>query len=106
MAMLTLKTLLEQETDNTLLNIHLEILSAIVPRNGYAQSYCRRINKMIDAGDCCISPHTYRRVYLPTLVKAVQKELARRYTQHIMNKNTTRSSQINGQQKLFQEDTK
>jgi predicted SprT family Zn-dependent metalloprotease len=36
---------------------------------------------MIDRGELCINPTTYRKVYLPTLAKAVQREMARRYTQ-------------------------
>lgn len=35
---------------------------------------------MIDQGKLCINPSAYRKVYLPTLAKAVQKEMAHRYT--------------------------
>lgn len=77
---LTLETLLTKEQDGVLLDIQLELLSCRVPATGAAHEYCRKVNKMIDAGECCINPTTYRRVYLPTLAKAVQRELARRYT--------------------------
>ena len=77
---MTLEELLSKTKDGELLDIQTELLSAVVPATGYAHSFCRRVNKMIDRGELCINPTTYRKVYLPTLAKAVQKELARRYT--------------------------
>jgi len=77
----TLEQLLKVTPDEELINIQLEIMSAIVPATGYARSFCRKVNKMIDRGTLCINPITYRKVYLPTLTKAVQKELARRYVE-------------------------
>ena len=44
------------------------------------------MNRMIDKGELCINPTTYRKVYLPTLAKAVQKEMARRYADILMGK--------------------
>lgn len=81
---MTLEQLLAKEQDGTLLNIQLELKEAKVPATGYAHAYCRKVNKMIDAGDMCINPTTYRKVYLPTLAKAVQKELANRYANHLL----------------------
>lgn len=81
---MTLEQLLTKEHDGTLLNIQLELKSAKVPATGYAHAYCRKVNRMIDAGSLCINPTTYRKVYLPTLAKAVQKELANRYAEHLL----------------------
>lgn len=81
----TLEQLLENTPDGELLDIQNELISAIVPATGYAHSFCRKVNRMIDRGDLCINPTTYRRVYLPTLAKAVQRELARRYTVALTN---------------------
>lgn len=81
MAKLTLEGLLKRERDCTLLDIQKELLSGIVPATGFAHMYCRKINKMIDSGNLCINQTTYRKVYLPTLAKAVQKEMAARYVQ-------------------------
>ena len=77
---MTLEKLLTKTPDSVLLDIQLELLSGIVPASGYAHSFCRKVNKMIDRGDLCINQTSYRKVYLPTLAKSVQKELARRYT--------------------------
>lgn len=82
---MTLEKLLEVTQDGVLLDIQLELLSAVVPASGYAHKFCRKVNKMIDRGELCINPSTYRKVYLPTLAKAVQRELARRYTQALIN---------------------
>lgn len=76
---MTLEKLLSKTPDGELLDIQKELLSGVVPATGYAHSFCRKINKMIDRGELCINPTTYRKVYLPTLAKAVQRELARRY---------------------------
>jgi len=80
----TLEQLLQATNDEELIDIYNEIACAVVPATGYAHSFCRKVNKMIDKGTLCINPTTYRKVYLPTLVKAVQKELARRYAAAIM----------------------
>lgn len=77
---MTLEELLTKETDGTLMDIYNEIAEGIVPATGYAHKYCRKVNKMIDMGELCINQTTYRKVYLPTLAKSVQKELARRYS--------------------------
>lgn len=82
---MTLEKLLEVTPDGELMDIQLELLSAVVPASGYAHKFCRKVNRMIDRGELCINPTTYRKVYLPTLAKAVQRELARRYTQALIN---------------------
>lgn len=77
---MTLEQLLRKEQNGVLMDIQHELDEAIVPATGYAHSYIRKINSMIDKGELCINPTTYRKVYLPTLAKAVHKELARRWT--------------------------
>ena len=80
----TLEELLRVTSDEELIDIFQEIDSAIVPTSGSAHGFCRKINRLIDKGELCINPTTYRKVYLPTLVKAVQKELARRYVERVL----------------------
>ena len=80
----TLEQLLKVTPDEELIDIQIEIMNAVVPATGYAHSFCRKVNKMIDKGTLCINPTTYRKVYLPTLVKAVQKELASRYVEKVL----------------------
>lgn len=80
----TLEQLLEHTSDEVLIDIQLEILETVVPASGYAQGFCRKVNNLIDKGELCINPTTYRKVYLPTLVKAIQRELARRYIAALM----------------------
>lgn len=82
---MTLEQRLEKEDDGTLLDIQYELMHGVVPATGYAHAYCRKVNDMIDRGLMCINPTTYRKVYLPTLAKAVQKELANRYVRHLLN---------------------
>lgn len=81
---MTLEKLLEKEEDGVLLDIQLELKSAVVPATGYAHDYCRKVNDMIDAGKLCINPTTYRKVYLPTLARAIQRELANRYVNYLL----------------------
>ena len=83
---LTLEALLTKTEDGALLDIQLQLMSGIVPASGQAHQFCRKVNRMIDKGELCINPTTYRKVYLPTLAKAVQKEMARRYTDILMGK--------------------
>lgn len=77
---MTLEELLANTPDGQLLDVQEELMRAVVPATGKAHGFCRKVNTMIDKGELCINPTTYRKVYLPTLAKAVQKELARRYT--------------------------
>jgi len=79
MARKTLEQLLSTTNDGELLDVVNELNDAVVPATGAAHAFCRKINKMIDRGDLCINPTTYRKVYLPTLAKAVHKELSKRY---------------------------
>ena len=80
---MTLEQLLAKEQSGVLYNIQLEINEAIIPATGYTHEYIRKVNRMIDAGELCINPTTYRKVYLPTFARAVCKELARRWTNNI-----------------------
>lgn len=77
---MTLEQLLKKTDDSVLLDIQEELLSGVVPATGPSHSFVRHVNRMIDKGELCINPTTYRKVYLPTLAKSVQKEMARRYT--------------------------
>lgn len=96
---LTLEVLLKKTEDGVLLDIQTELISGIVPATGNAHKFCRKVNRMIDQGKLCISPTTYRKVYLPTLARAVQKELARRYTDILLGKSYV-SSEEDGQYKF------
>ena len=85
---MTLEKLLNKTTDKELIDIQQELTSGVVPASGYAHTFCRKVNKMIDKGTLCINQTTYRKVYLPTLAKSVQKELATRYINSVMNGTT------------------
>ncbi len=77
--MMTLEQLISKTSDGDLMDIYNEIRSQVVPATGYAHAFCRKVNKMIDQGTLCINPTTYRKVYLPTLIRVIEKELASRY---------------------------
>ncbi len=85
--MLTLKEYLHLVEDKKLLKIFDETNTGVVPKDGHAHSFCRDINTMIDSGVLQANPTSYRRVYLPTLTRYVEGELALRYAQ---NKNNGR----------------
>jgi hypothetical protein len=76
---ITLEELLKRLPNVELLRVYDEIDSGIVPTTGYSHRMCRSINRAIDKGLMCINPTTYRKVYLPTFARAVQKELASRF---------------------------
>lgn len=82
---MTLEELLTTTPDEVLLDVELELLAAVIPATSKTQELRRKVNKMIDKGELCINPNTYRKVFLPTLAKAVHKEMARRYTQALLN---------------------
>ena len=84
----TIEQLLTCTSDEELINIFEELHSGVVPATGFAHGFCRTVNRMIDRGTLCINPTTYRKVYLPTLAKAVQKELARRYAVSVVTGRT------------------
>ena len=77
--MITLDELLKTETDGMLLDMYYEISSGVVPATGYSRAYCRKVNRMIDAGAMQINATSYRKVYMPSLSRAVLREMARRY---------------------------
>lgn len=81
---MTLEELLKRTPDGVLLDIEIELIDAVVPSTSKTQEFRRTINRMIDRGELCINPNTYRKVFLPTLAKAVHKEMARRYTQALI----------------------
>lgn len=81
---MTLEALLSREEDGKLLDIYNEISQGIVPATGYTHSYIRKVNRMIDAGELCINQTSYRKVYLPTFARAIQKEMAKRYALYLI----------------------
>lgn len=85
---MTLEQLLQREPDDTILEIYTELESRVVPATGYAHAYCRKINKLINAGDLCTIPDKYRNVYLPTLSKMIFKEMSRRYANVLKREKT------------------
>ena len=97
---MTLEQLLANTADGDLLDIQEELFSGVVPSTGYAHSFCRMVNRMIDKGELCINPTTYRKVYLPTLAKAVQKELASRYTSILKGESFVSDSDNNSCEQL------
>lgn len=78
---LTLAEMLALENDTTLFEIFSEIQHGVVPLNGYAHEYCRQFNRKVDRGKACINTSTYRHVYLPTLSKAVMREISIRWAE-------------------------
>jgi len=81
--MLTLEQVLQHVPDYNLIEMFLSIKFGIVPATSTVRRFCRKINKLIDEGEMCIGPN-YRKVYLPTLAKAINAELARRYVERIL----------------------
>lgn len=77
--MMTLEELMSKTTDGELLDIYLEIYNRVVPNDGYAQKFRRKVNKLIDSGDLCLYRNGHRNLYMPTFTKAVEQEMARRY---------------------------
>lgn len=88
MATMTLEQLLQKEPDGAILDVYYELESRVVPATGYAHAYCRKINKLINAGELCTIPDKYRNVYLPTLSKMIFKEMSRRYANVLRNEKT------------------
>lgn len=81
--MLTLEQVLQNVSDYSLIEMFLSIKCGIVPATSTVRKFCRKINKLIDEGKVCIGP-SYRKIYLPTLAKAINAELARRYAERIL----------------------
>lgn len=97
---MTLEVLLTKTDDGVLLDIQEELIAGVVPVTSNSRKFCRKVNRMIDQGQLCINPTTYRKVYLPTLAKAVQKELARRYTDLLLGKTYVGNEESDGQYTL------
>lgn len=89
MRTMTIEEMLMKESDVTLLNIHDELESCLIPATSYAHEYVRKINRMIDEGKLCVVAGKYRNVYLPTISKMIYKEMARRYSAHCYYTKTT-----------------
>lgn len=84
-AIQTLEDYIAKQSDNTLIDIQTELLTGNVPKKGAARTMCRQINKLIDQGTLKINQYTYRKVYLPSLAKAVDRDLARRYVESVID---------------------
>lgn len=79
----TLAQLLSNTGEQELLDIYAETSTGIVPSIGNAHRFCKRVNLLIDAGRICISESNGRHIYLPTLEKAIEAELAKRYVEAV-----------------------
>lgn len=80
---LTLEQVLQNMSDDTLIEMYVTLKRGIVPTTSTVRKVCRKINELIDKGEIRIGPN-YRKVYLPTLAKAINEELARRYVYKIL----------------------
>jgi hypothetical protein len=76
---MNIEELLEMESDEDLIAIQRELATKICPKNGYAHSYCKKVNKRIDNG--LMEVNNYRKIYLPSLTKLINQELAQRYVE-------------------------
>ena len=85
MRKMTLEKLLSFRDDQELLNIYNELESGKIPSTSYAHDFCRKVNQMVDDGELCVGEGRYRHIYLPTLSKAVYKEMASRYATYLFN---------------------
>lgn len=74
---MTLEEYLRSLSAAELLPVEHELLTGMVPANGFAQSLRRVCNEMIDEGE--MSVNAYRKIFLPTLARAIHKEFARRF---------------------------
>lgn len=79
MRITSLKRLMNNTSDQELLDIYNELESGKIPSTSYAHEFCRKVNRMIDDGDLCVKTDGFRHIYLPSLRKLVYKEMARRY---------------------------
>ena len=85
MGKLTLEKLLCSVDDKDLLNMHEELESGEIPNTSYCHDFCRKVNHMVDRGELCVKAGSYRHMYMPTISRAVYKEMARRYSEYLHN---------------------
>ena len=85
MSKLTLEKLLRSVDDKDLLNMHEELESGEIPSTSYCHEFCRKVNHMVDRGELCVKAGSYRHMYMPTISRAVDKEMARRYSEYLHN---------------------
>lgn len=85
MRAMTLEKLLQYTDDKKLLDLYTELASGKIPSTSYAHEFCRKVNRMVDDGDLCVGEGRFRHIYLPTLSKAVYKEMASRYAIYMRN---------------------
>ena len=79
MSKLTLEQLLNKTPDKHLKIMYYEITTDVIATNSEVHEFVSKINRLIDRGELCINTNNYRHIYTPTVIRAVYKELARRY---------------------------
>lgn len=90
MRTMTIEELLMKTEEAELFAIYEELDSRIIPSTGYAHTFIRKVNRMINEGKLCVMQDKYRNVYLPTVSNLIFKELARRYVCHCQYMKTVR----------------
>lgn len=83
MRITSIEKLMNSVDDSELLDIYTELESGKVPSTSYAHDFCRKVNKMIDDGKLSVKEDGFRHIYLPSLRKLVNKEMARRYAAYL-----------------------
>jgi len=79
MSKLTLEQLLNRTPDKYLKTMYYEVITDVISTNSEVHEFVSRINRLIDKGELCINTNNYRHIYTPTVIRAIYKELARRY---------------------------
>lgn len=83
MRITSLEKLMNNTSDQELLDVYVELESGKVPSTSYAHDFCRKINKMIDDGKLSVKADGFRHIYLPSLRKLAYKEMARRWAAYL-----------------------
>lgn len=78
-APMTITELLAKAPDSEIMAMYEELESGIVPATSACRKFISRVNRMIDQGNICINPSSYRKIYLPGLSKLLCAEMAKRY---------------------------
>jgi hypothetical protein len=85
MRITSIEKLMSNMDDRELLDIYTELEAGKVPSTSYAHDFCRKVNRMVDAGELTVKTEGFRHIYLPSLRKLVYKEMAHRYACHLQN---------------------
>lgn len=83
---MTVQQLLAKAPDEKIMEMYEELECGVVPTTSACRKMIRQINRLIDKGTLCINPSTYRKVYLPSLVRLVYAEMATRYAWDMRHK--------------------